>query len=363
MGPAGSTSLTRLLALVAAVISSVAVLIVFKGVSWPGIALSSIAALALLGLIHTLSSVAAATSGERIALGTSFYPRTLAWILNPVLAVQSLLVRGRGVNNPLDAASELVPTEIELPAESAGEPLDEREVRMIHAVVQQDKTVAREIMVPRVDMVTAELGSPINELAEQMVAGGHSRIPVFSGTLDHIEGVVHARDLLEHMVHGDPSKLLQEELVRTTLFIPESKTLEELLKEFQELRVHMAIVIDEYGGVSGLVTIEDLLEEIVGEIQDEFDVGEPNVELVDDSHYAMDAKVSIDQLNDLLNVSVEGDGFDTLGGFVYQRLGRIPSAGDTVEYNGLVVEVVTTIGRRPKQLHVWRSTASSEESS
>ena len=363
MGPAGSTSLTRLLALVAAVISSVAVLIVFKGVSWPGIALSSIAALALLGLIHTLSSVAAATSGERIALGTSFYPRTLAWILNPVLAVQSLLARRRGVNDPLDAASELVPTEIELPAESAGEPLDEREVRMIHAVVQQDKTVAREIMVPRVDMVTAELGSPINELAEQMVAGGHSRIPVFNGDLDHIEGVVHARDLLEHMVRGDPSKLLQKELVRTTLFIPESKTLEELLKEFQELRVHMAIVIDEYGGVSGLVTIEDLLEEIVGEIQDEFDVGEPNVELVDDSHYAMDAKVSIDQLNDLLNVSVEGDGFDTLGGFVYQRLGRLPSAGDTVEYDGLVVKVITTIGRRPKQLHVWRSTASSEESS
>ena len=178
-------------------------------------------------------------------------------------------------------------------------------------------------MVPRVDIVAAEMGTTIAKLTEQMVAGGHSRVPVFSGDLDHIEGIAYVRDILEHVVRQDATALLDETLVRPALFIPESKTLEELLQEFQEKRVHMAIVIDEYGGVSGLVTIEDLLEEIVGEIQDEFDVGEPEIESVDQNHYIMDARVSIDELNELLSVSVEGDGFDTLGGFVYERLGKI----------------------------------------
>ena len=364
MGPTGATSLTRLLALASAVLTSAAVASAPEGAGWLRIALISACTLVLLGALHVISSYAAKSYGEQIAVRAWPFARALSWVLYPLLAAQSFSagLRMRG-GDSTEATPELVPTEIDLPAESAGEPLDEREVRMIHAVVQQDKTVAREIMVPRVDMVTAELGSPISELAERMVAGGHSRIPVISGDLDHVEGVVHARDVLEHMVQGDSDTLLEQRLLRSALFIPESKTLEELLNEFQERRVHMAIVIDEYGGVSGLVTIEDLLEEIVGEIQDEFDVGEPHVEVVDDSNYVMDARVSIDQVNDLLEVSVEGDGFDTLGGFVYQRLGRIPSVGDTVEYDGLLIEVVSTTGRRLKQLSVSKSAAPPEGAS
>ena len=118
------------------------------------------------------------------------------------------------------------------------------------------------------------------------------------------------------------------------------------------MQVHMAIVIDEYGGVSGLVTIEDLLEEIVGEIHDEFDVGEMAIESVDDDEYVMDARVSLDDINELLSVSVVGDGFDTIGGLVYQRLGKIPSLGNTVEYDGMKIEVISTIGRRLGKLRV-----------
>ena len=143
-------------------------------------------------------------------------------------------------------------------------------------------------------------------------------------------------------------------MVRPVLFIPESKTLEELLTEFQDRRVHMAIVVDEYGGVAGLVTIEDLLEEIVGEINDEFDVDEPEVQPIGVNEFLMDARVSLEQLQELLQVVVEGNGFDTVGGLVYQILGRIPATGDSVEYDGVRIEVRSTVGRRLKRLHVSR---------
>ena len=143
---------------------------------------------------------------------------------------------------------------------------------------------------------------------------------------------------------------LVDSVIRTAWFIPESKTLEELLNDFQEQRVNIAIVIDEYGGVSGLVTMEDLVEEIVGEINDEFDVGGPEIEPVGEHEYLMDARVSIDELGELLDVTVEADGFDTVGGFVFHRLGKIPSSGDTLEYDGIKIEVVSTVGRRLKRL-------------
>jgi CBS domain containing-hemolysin-like protein len=355
MGPTGATSLAKVLSRAAALLSTVALVIASVGTDWLFLILASVAVLVFFGAVHTASSAAATGYGERIAARTAWLARSMAWMFNPLLTAQSTLLRHRASDDPSDPASDLVATEIELPADSVGEPLDEREVRMIQGVVQQDKTMAREIMVPRVDIVAAEMGTTIAKLTEQMVAGGHSRVPVFSGDLDHIEGIAYVRDILEHVVRRDATSLLDETLVRPALFIPESKTLEELLQEFQEKRVHLAIVIDEYGGVSGLVTIEDLLEEIVGEIQDEFDVGEPEIEAVDQNHYIMDARVSIDELNELLSVSVEGDGFDTLGGFVYERLGKIASPGDRVEYDGIVIEVVTTTGRRLKKLRVTKS--------
>ena len=226
---------------------------------------------------------------------------------------------------------------------------------MIRAVVRLDETVAREVMVPRVDIVAVDIEAPISTLAERMVESGHSRVPVYRGDLDHIAGIAYARDVLNRTTEGcDPSSTAVSEMLRPAIFTPESKTLEELLSEFQQRRVHMAIVVDEYGGVSGIVTIEDLLEEIVGEIQDEFDDAEPPVVALGDDEYLVEAGVGVDQLNDLMNVSVEADGFDTLGGLVYQQQGRIPSTGDAVEYDGLRIEVVSTTGRRLKRLKVAR---------
>jgi CBS domain containing-hemolysin-like protein len=144
-------------------------------------------------------------------------------------------------------------------------------------------------------------------------------------------------------------------VARPALFIPESKNLEELLDEFQEKRVHLAVVIDEYGGVSGIVTIEDLLEEIVGEIHDEFDVNEPEIQEMGAHEYFVDARLSIDQLREVLQVSVENTGFDTVGGFVLEQLGRIPSVGDIVHHDGIRIEVLSTVGRRLKTLKVTRT--------
>ena len=249
--------------------------------------------------------------------------------------------------------AEALAADLNLAVDNEGEPLEEFEMRMIRGVVELDTTIAREIMVPRVDVEAVEIGTPISDVVDRMIDSGHSRLPVYRGELDHIEGLVYARDLLK--ILNDPeddSTMLTDEMLREPIFIPETKTLEELLTEFQETQIHIAIVIDEYGGAEGIVTIEDLLEEIVGEIQDEFDSGEPEIEQTAENEYIMDARASLDDLRDRLDVVVEADGFDTVGGLVYQRLGKIPTIGETVTYDSLTIEVVSTIGRRLKTLKV-----------
>ncbi|MCH2304770.1 MAG: hemolysin family protein [SAR202 cluster bacterium] len=224
---------------------------------------------------------------------------------------------------------------------------------MIHAVVRLDTTVAREIMIPRVDIVSSPSGISIKDIATQMVNDSHSRIPIYKEDLDHIIGIAYARDILK-IISENPNKAENavDSLLRTAYFIPESKTLEELLTEFQNQRVQLAIVVDEYGGVSGLVTIEDLLEEIVGEIQDEFDTIEPEILFDSSGEFIIDARTSIEQLNALLSTSFEGEGFDTVGGLVYSQMGKIPSSGSKINYKGINIEVISTIGRRLKKLKI-----------
>jgi CBS domain containing-hemolysin-like protein len=352
-----AVAVVKIASFAASLVSTAVLTLTFFETRWALVSATTFAALLSTGLLHMLAEDVADRYGERVALAMSGPMRAVAWTLRPMLALMdhmpSLIPAGSEPQR--NGAPELVPTEIDLPLESPTEPLDEREMRMIRAIVQLDQTVAREIMVPRVDIVAAELGTSIADLADQMATGAHSRIPVYDGDLDHISGIAYARDVLRQMVgEPEPNNVLVDSVIRPAIFIPESKTLEELLNDFQEKRFHVAIVVDEYGGVSGLVTIEDLLEEIVGEIQDEFETGEPDVEAIGEGEVLLDARVSIDQLNDLLDVTVEGEGFDTVGGFVYQRLGKIPSPGDTLTHDGLEIEVISTVGRRLKRLRVVR---------
>lgn len=355
--PTSAVVLVRMLAFSATLVSTVAVVIAHMDPDWTVIGLVNLGLLALLGLVHKTASAIASRHGESIARNIASVVFMLTWLTGPLLSPERLIfwVAGNGEPDPEDSGPEMIATEIDLPVEAAAEPLDEREVRMIHGVVRLDTTIAREIMVPRLDIIAAEIGTPIAELSEQMVKGGHSRIPIYRGDLDHVEGVAYARDFLQALVRNkESSDVLVDTLIRPALFIPESKNLEELLNEFQNKRVHVAIAVDEYGGVSGLVTIEDLLEVIVGEIRDEFELDEPNIQTVGRNEFIIDAGVGLEQLNELLSVDVEGDGFDTVGGLVYQRLGKIPSPGDAVDCDGLRVEVVSTVGRRIKMLRVTR---------
>jgi CBS domain containing-hemolysin-like protein len=232
--------------------------------------------------------------------------------------------------------------------------LDDHEIRMIKGVFRLDRTIVREIMIPRVDIVSASTTVKLKTLSELMMTSGHSKIPIYDSDIDHMKGIAYARDVLGLLLKDASSinRKISLNLIRPALFVPETKILDELLTQFQQEQVHIAIVMDEYGGVSGIVTIEDLLEEIVGEIEDEFDFGDPNIEKIDSNNYIIDGKTSLEQVNELLSIDIEGDGFDTIGGLVYQRLGKIPSVGDDISIGNLNVEVTETVGRRVKKLVV-----------
>jgi CBS domain containing-hemolysin-like protein len=233
---------------------------------------------------------------------------------------------------------------------------------MIRAILQLDETPVREIMVPRVDVISIDVSTTLDEAVPRMLESGHSRLPVYEQGADNIIGILYSRDLLAATVRGRgaaPPTL--RDLLRPCFFVPESKRVDEMLTEFQERRVHLAVVVDEYGGVAGIVTIEDLLEEIVGEIEDEFDVDEPNVDRRASGYAVVDARMPVDKFNEEFNVGINAEGFDTLGGFLFSRLGRIPVAGDLVVEKGLRMQVATTAGRRIKKVNVMPQPAQAEE--
>ena len=182
---------------------------------------------------------------------------------------------------------------------------------------------------------------------------GHSRIPVYTETIDNVEGVLYAKDLLPYLRQGRTDVPL-EKVLREAYFIPETKKASDLLPDLQQRRVHMAVVVDEYGGVAGLLTIEDLLEEIVGEIQDEYDTEEPFVEFISENEYVFDARVDLDDLNRLMDVALPTDDSDTLGGFIYTELGKVPAVGDQVVFDDMGFTVESVAGRRIKKVRVER---------
>ena len=244
----------------------------------------------------------------------------------------------------------------------AEEQLDPRERSMIRAILRLEETAVREIMVPRVDVYALEVSTPLEDASRKLLDSGHSRLPVFEETLDNVVGVLYSRDLLAASRENGEAPLAIRDLVRPAFFVPESKRADEMLTEFQERRVQTAVVVDEYGGVAGLVTTEDLLEEIVGDIEDEFDVSEPAIEKEEGGVSAVvDARMPIDAFNDAFQADLNAEGFDTLGGFLYSRLGKIPTAGDTVQASGLEIGVVTTLGRRIKKVRVHRAPQRSSE--
>lgn len=235
--------------------------------------------------------------------------------------------------------------------ELAEEPLDYHEQEMIHAILHLDETLVREIMVPRVDIVSVEANTPVERAATRMLDSGHSRLPVYEGVPENIIGILYSRDLLAAVLTGVQGQRLLD-LMRPGFFVPESKRVDEMLTEFQARRIHMAIVVDEYGSTVGIVTVEDLIEEIVGEIEDEFDKGQPDIQWLSGDAALVEARMPVDDFSETFGVAVEGDGFDTVGGLLFSRLGKVPAVGDLVVEGGLELRVMTTIGRRVKRVKV-----------
>jgi putative hemolysin len=223
--------------------------------------------------------------------------------------------------------------------------LEEGEREMIHGIFEMGERTAREIMVPRVDMVAVEADQPLRSVLELVKTRAHSRIPIYGDNIDNVVGVVYAKDLLRYMDTGSLDEPAST-LARAPHFIPESKKTDELLHEMQKNKVHIAIVVDEYGGTAGLVTIEDLLEEIVGEIHDEYDVEEKWIEKLDEGAAVCNARVNIHDLNDALGIELTNGEYDTVGGLVYHHLGKIPAVGDTVKKDGICLTVLSTAGKR-----------------
>jgi CBS domain containing-hemolysin-like protein len=232
--------------------------------------------------------------------------------------------------------------------------IDEDEKEMIYSIFQLDETLAREIMVPRIDMVALEVGTPLVEARRLVIEAGHSRIPIYEGSLDHIKGLLYAKDLLT-VWHGGAEELDFAAILRPALFVPESKRVSDLLRELQSAKVHMAVVVDEYGGTAGLVTIEDIVEEIVGEIIDEYDIGEEALlEQLGEDEFIFDARINLDDFNHLLDTKLSDELGDTLGGFIYGQLGKVPQPGERIETDCLLLEVLNVSDRRIGKVRVKR---------
>lgn len=225
------------------------------------------------------------------------------------------------------------------------EEIEEEERELIHSVFEFGDTVVREVMVPRPDMIAIPSSSTIDEALEKIIEAGYSRIPIYEGDTDNIIGLLYAKDLLKRVHEGKKTVKLSS-LGRAPTFVPEQKKVSELLREMQDHRVHMAIVVDEYGGTAGLVTIEDLIEEIVGEIVDEYDKEEPLVEPIDDHTIRVDAKMPIDEVNELMSVDLPHEEWDTVGGLVFALTGRVPIQGEKVRYDSVEFTTERVTGRR-----------------
>lgn len=281
------------------------------------------------------------------------YP--MSWIVTIFSPVTALLVSLSKALAGLFGGSSLVNTVTDeeiMTLVNSGE-FEEDEKDMIYSVLQLDQRDARQLMVPRMDVVAVDVSESIEKALDQFIGSGFSRIPVYENSIDHIVGLLYAKDLLPFWrAGGTPNKAIRD-LVRGAFFVPETLKADDLLKTMQKRNVHMAIVVDEYGGTSGLVTIENLIEEIVGDIRDEYDQNEETeYTQLSDHEYLMDASMNITDINSLLDLELnENSEYDTIGGYIYTELGRVPHVGEKIETDEFKVTVRSIEGRRIRKVH------------
>jgi putative hemolysin len=300
---------------------------------------------------------------ERFALVLSRPIDFLARLLGPVVAVLNGITRwvARSIGVDINQEAQISADELRLIVERGGEQgvLEAEEEQMINAVIELGERRVHEVMIPRVAIAALASDATLEQAIDLVVEVGHSRIPVYHDSIDEIVGILYAKDLLPYLKNDAGPRPQLRKLLRPPVLVPESMTIDDLLHELQRRKVHIAIVLDEYGGTAGLVTIEDLLEEIVGEIQDEYDVEEPMVVRVSDHEARVDGRADVDELLELFDLDLEledAEEYDTVGGLMYHRIGGVPAPGDSIEVGGLNLTVETTDGRRVGKVLVTRRT-------
>ncbi|MGI8575136.1 MAG: hemolysin family protein [Egibacteraceae bacterium] len=357
--PAKSLNISALLALVAEVLAVALFTVALDSLLQAAVAVVVVTVVASAALFvgsEVAPKTVAVQRTERVACLVAPVVRLLARPLGPVtdllILAGNLLAPGKGLaSGPFvteDQLREMIDT-----AESE-EVIESTERAMIHSIFELGDTIVREIMVPRPDMVLVSSEEPLRAVLDVILRAGHSRIPVYAEDRDQIVGLVYAKDVLRRLHARGDEEGAWSDLMRRAYFVPELKPVDELLRELQAEKVHLALVVDEYGGIAGVVTIEDILEEIVGEIVDEYDREEAMVEELDGDRWRIDARLPVDKLDELVEADLPKEEWDTVGGLLFGLLGHVPTPGEEVAVDGLRLVAERVKGRRIAEILVER---------
>jgi putative hemolysin len=331
----------------------------FSGMSYAvGIA-TGVMTLVILVFGEIIPKTIALRNADKLALIASPYIDFLSTVLQPIIQllswISSPFIGIFGAKMPQQGpflSREEIRLLLSISEKEVG--IEEEEREMISSIFEFGSTVAREVITPRPDMVCVDAGEKIEKAVNLMLDSGHSRLPVYEGNLDNVIGVIYAKELLKIVNNGKSEHTLKD-FVRPVLVIPESKKVHELLHQMQAMRTHLAIIVDEYGTTRGLITLEDLMEEIVGEIHDEFEKEEKTFDQLDGNTWIVDAKQSIYQVNKELGINIPEGEYDTLSGFVFSLLGKLPIVGDEVKYDDISVSVERIHKRRITRVKIVKT--------
>jgi CBS domain containing-hemolysin-like protein len=348
--PERTVNAVTLLALAAQLITSYLLGILIGGAGWWIVALSLVLnVIVFFVFAEAVPKTWAVQHSETAALRTAGFLRfvtdfpPIRWLVRGLLGLVNTVIPGKGLKQGPFVTEGEIRQMADVAAEEAAIETSERE--LIHSIFEFGDTVVREVMLPRTDMLAVEADATVDEAIGTAIAAGKSRLPAYDDSTDNIVGLVFLKDLVARSSNGEGAEPVRGSL-RPAHFVPDSKRVAELLREMQTEKFHMAIVVDEYGGTAGLVTMEDLLEEIVGEITDEYDVDEPTVERLADGTLRVPGRTPIDEVNELLGVDLPQDEWDTVGGLVFNALGHVPLEGECVTVSDLEFCAERVQGRR-----------------
>jgi CBS domain containing-hemolysin-like protein len=323
----------------------------------PSIFLSAVVLLVagiVVALLEWIVEQYVAQDPEKWFKNLGLFIQIIGFIFSPLISLSVRLSREQ--TSHYDSVGVVTEDELKLMVEAGQQEgvLEQEEGQMIFSIFQLGDTLTREIMVPRIEMLAIDIITPFNHALNTLLDSGYSRVPVYEGRVDNVIGILYAKDLLNVWRDGNGGGDDIRSLLREPYFVPEAKKAYELLAGMQHRRVHMAIVIDEYGGVAGVVTLEDIVEEILGEIQDEYDVEDMPYQLLEDGSYLFRGRIDLDDFNQVMDSSLPPEDADTLSGFIYGRLGHVPVTGESVEFENLNLSVEQVSNRRIRLVRARR---------